>query len=147
MRAVRDWDKILSTMSSGEDSDAYDDLNVMSVQKNAHRVAELMHMSVPGLDTSEARTPPMGMQNMDATSAMKEGLADAIAASSKAKPVPPPLTRMQNMDAASATAASATAASATAASVTAESSEAKPVSPPPAKETKRRRSTRLKSTA
>lgn len=59
------WDKILEDISSGEDSDAGDSLNAMSVQRNAHRVAELLHGAVPTLDATQMRTPPMGANNMD----------------------------------------------------------------------------------
>lgn len=59
------WDKILEDISSGEDSDAGDSLNAMSVQRNAHRVAELLHGAVPSLDATQMRTPPMGANNMD----------------------------------------------------------------------------------
>ena len=57
----KDWDAILRDISSGEDSDAGDSLNVMSVQKNARRLTEVMHSTIPGLDPAESRTPPMGM--------------------------------------------------------------------------------------
>ena len=57
----KDWDAILRDISSGEDSDAGDSLNVMSVQKNARRLTEIMHSTIPGLDPAESRTPPMGM--------------------------------------------------------------------------------------
>ena len=57
----KNWAEILNNYSSGEDSDAHDDLNVMSVQKNAHRVAELLHGLVPGLDRAQSGTLPMGM--------------------------------------------------------------------------------------
>ena len=39
--------------------------DVMSVQKNATRVAELMHAVVPGLDKSHAGSPPVGMNTLN----------------------------------------------------------------------------------
>ena len=62
---VKDWDALLKDYSSGEDSDAHDSLNVMSVQKNAHRIANLLHATMPGLDPSMARDAPMGMNRPD----------------------------------------------------------------------------------
>ena len=66
-RTVRDWDAALRDVSSGEDSDAGDSLNVLQVQKNAKRVAELVHTMVPGMavDHLMGRTP-MGMNRPDA---------------------------------------------------------------------------------
>lgn len=57
----KDWKKILESISSGEDSDEGDSLNLQSVQRNAHRVAELVHSSIPGMDESQVRSLPMGM--------------------------------------------------------------------------------------
>lgn len=48
-RGVHDWDKLLREISSGEDSDEGDSLNVLSVQKNARRVCDLLRdMAPPG---------------------------------------------------------------------------------------------------
>ena len=58
---MKDWSKILAEISSGEDSDTYDDLNVLSVQRNAHRVTELLHGSIPGLDPEQMRNLPKGI--------------------------------------------------------------------------------------
>ena len=77
--ASKDWTRVLREYSSGEDSDEHDSLNVLSVQRNAHRIAELLHMTVPGLDPTEARTPPMGMNSAQF---IRRGLSDATAASS-----------------------------------------------------------------
>lgn len=43
----KDWDKICRELSSGEDSDEHDSLNVRSVQKNARRVADMMQAMMP----------------------------------------------------------------------------------------------------
>lgn len=61
----KDWEAILKELSSPESSDAEDDLNVMSVQKNANRVAELMHGVIPNLDPSRAGVPFTGMNGSD----------------------------------------------------------------------------------
>lgn len=76
MPQSKDWDAILRDLSSGEDSDAHDELNVRSVQKNAHRVAEMVRTVVPGLGGA-ASFP--GMNRPDV---MRAGLADAIGAAS-----------------------------------------------------------------
>ena len=65
MKTCKDWDAILAEYSEGEDSDAHDELNVMSVQKNAQRVAELIHTFVPGLDPTQRGKVPMGMNRAD----------------------------------------------------------------------------------
>ena len=54
-------------MSSPDSSDAEDDLNVMSVQKNATRVAELMHSMIPSLDPNMTPNAPLpkGMNTSD----------------------------------------------------------------------------------
>ena len=48
----KDWDKIARELSSGEDSDAGDELNVMTVQRNAKRVAELIRLVSPEADAA-----------------------------------------------------------------------------------------------
>ena len=78
--ASKDWTRVLRDYSSGEDSDEHDSLNVLSVQRNAHRVSELLHMTVPGLDPTQARTPPMGMNSAQF---IRRGLSDATAATSR----------------------------------------------------------------
>lgn len=61
----KDWDKICRELSSPESSDAEDDLNVLSVQKNAKRVSELVQNMIPGFDTAMEHAPPMGMNRVD----------------------------------------------------------------------------------
>lgn len=65
MRTVRDWEKALADVSSGEDSDEHDSLNVVKVQKNARRVSELLHTFVPGLDADRGGNVPKGMNRPD----------------------------------------------------------------------------------
>ena len=77
---AKDWATILKDYSSGEESDAHDGLNVMSVRKNAHRVSEIVHAVVPGFDPSQARTLPIGTNGV---SFIREGLAASIAAQSR----------------------------------------------------------------
>lgn len=57
----KNWDAILKEYSSGEDEDAHDCLNVMTVVKNAKRVCEVIHGVVPGLDKTVMQSPFMGM--------------------------------------------------------------------------------------
>jgi hypothetical protein len=76
-RTNKNWEQIVRELSSGEDSDAHDELNVMSVQKNAHRVAQLLHAAVPGLEqTGRAAFVPSGMNRLDRT-AFTDGLLAA----------------------------------------------------------------------
>ena len=58
MPPTKNWEEICRNLSSGSDSDAYDDLNVLSVTKNAKRVAELMHTFVPGWTPRVGVIPP-----------------------------------------------------------------------------------------
>lgn len=75
--AKKDWDAIAAGLSSGEDSDAGDVPNVLAVQRNAHRVAELLHGAVPGLDEAQMRTLPRGANTVDY---LRAGLAAAARA-------------------------------------------------------------------
>ena len=75
MKTPRDWATILKDYSSGEDSDEHDTLNVRTVQKNAHRVVDLLHSTLPGLDPKHSRAPPIGMNNADV---IREGLSASI---------------------------------------------------------------------
>ena len=79
---MKDWNKICAELSSGEDSDEHDSLNVVSVQRNAHRVAELMRGVVLGDDAAAA---PKGMNRPDV---IRSGLGAAIAAVSPHSPGP-----------------------------------------------------------
>lgn len=95
-RGVHDWDAVLRDMSSGEDSDEGDSLNVMSVQKNARRVCELMRdMAPPGTfekhsahpsRPSREVVPPKGM-NPDIYRQMQR---DILTAGRDAADVPVP---------------------------------------------------------
>jgi hypothetical protein len=78
----KDWKTILDGISSPEDSDEGDELNVMQVQKNARRVAELMHQVVPGLTDKDhlKGATPLGMNNADL---IREGLAASMRAQSQ----------------------------------------------------------------
>ena len=75
---MKDWNAIARELSSGDDSDAEDSLNVMQVQKNARRVAELMHTFIPDLAAQhlERGAAPLGMNRPDL---IRDGLASTIA--------------------------------------------------------------------
>ena len=74
---MKDWDAIMRSIPSPPDSDAEDTLNVQSVVKNAKRVVELLHSTVPGMDTRYTGVPPMGMNRTDI---IRDGLqATAVA--------------------------------------------------------------------
>jgi hypothetical protein len=121
VRPAKDWNAIARELSSGSDSDAHDDLNVMSVQRNAHRVAEMVRTVVPGLG-GDAAFP--GMNRPDA---LREGLAAALAA--VAPPPPPSLGAAQAAAVAAATAAArapAATAAATARAAAAATTSAAP---------------------
>ena len=66
---MKDWGKICRDLSSPDSSDAEDELNVLSVQKNATRVSEMMHGIIPGLDRSKAGAVAMGMNRTELISA------------------------------------------------------------------------------
>lgn len=78
---TKDWKKVLDAISSPEESDAEDELNVVQVQRNARRVAELMHNFVPGITGRDdlKGDVPMGMNNADL---IREGLAASMRAQS-----------------------------------------------------------------
>jgi hypothetical protein len=75
---MKDWSTILAAYSSDEDSDAGDSLNVLSVQKNAKRVAEVLHTLLPDMDRTFAGDAPLGM---NCAAAMRASLAKSAAAS------------------------------------------------------------------
>ena len=77
---MKNWDKIVKELSSPESSDAEDDLNVMSVQKNAKRVAELMHGVIPTLDSRKKGAPPKGMNR---TSVLRDQLTKSFVESQR----------------------------------------------------------------
>ena len=72
----------MDAISSPEESDAEDEINVMQVRKNTRRVAELMHQFVPGLDSKNhlKGETPMGMNN---TTLIREGLVASMRAQSR----------------------------------------------------------------
>ena len=76
----KNWDAILRDYSSGEDSDSGDVLNVEMVKKNAHKVVNLLRSTVLGEDITKV---PKGMNNVNA---IRDGLANATAASSRRSP-------------------------------------------------------------
>ena len=71
----KDWNQIARELSSGEDSDEHDTLNLQSVRRNAHAVASLIHGVIPGLDASYMQTPPKGMNRVDF---IRDGLVAAM---------------------------------------------------------------------
>lgn len=75
---MKNWDAIARELSSPESSDADDDLNVMSVQKNAKRVAEIMHGAIPTLDPKYKGDAPKGMNDLNA---LREQLTRSFAES------------------------------------------------------------------
>lgn len=57
----KNWDRIAQELDSGGESDDGDSLNVLSVQRNARRVAELLHTVLPGgIEPGKPVAPPMG---------------------------------------------------------------------------------------
>lgn len=85
---MKDWNKIARELSSPEASDAEDEVNVVSVQKNARRVAELLHHMVPGMDPAYRGSAPMGMNSSDAVRLKPP--ADVNAALERADAASPP---------------------------------------------------------
>ena len=81
MAPHKNWNEIVKTLSSPEASDEEDGLNFRSVQKNAHRVAELMHGVIPGLDRERAGCAPVGMNRPDVfRNSMAKAYSDAATA-------------------------------------------------------------------
>jgi hypothetical protein len=77
----KDWEAIMRELSSDDDSDAGDSLNVLSVTRNAHRVAQLAHGFGPMFDPAQmGNDAPMGMND---ASVIREGLAAAMHATSR----------------------------------------------------------------
>jgi hypothetical protein len=71
------WDAIVRELSSPEDSDAEDGLNVMSVCRNAHRVSEIARAFAP--DTAAGPpTPPTPLMGMNSMNLIREGLAGSV---------------------------------------------------------------------
>ena len=95
MPPAKDWNKIVRELSSGEDSDEHDSLNVLSVQRNAHRVVEMVGGM---LGEHRDALPPMGTNS---NAVIREGLARASSVASRPTParaaaaldaaVPPPV--------------------------------------------------------
>ena len=61
---MKNWDKICRDIQTPSDSDAEDDLNIMSVQKNAQKVSDILHHALPMLDSSRASGLPRGMNSL-----------------------------------------------------------------------------------
>lgn len=77
---MKNWEEIVRDLSSPEASDEEDSLNIMSVQRNARRVAELLHGTIPGLDETQMRDLPAGANKLDF---MRVGLANAMREASR----------------------------------------------------------------
>lgn len=84
---AKNWDQIAKELSSGEDSDEHDELNVMSVQRNAHRVMDMMHTMLPGFEdhakVAHERRSGYVPKGMNRAEPLKDGLAAAIDAASR----------------------------------------------------------------
>ena len=63
----RDWDAAMREVSSGSESDEHDVPNILSLQKNAHRIAQLARQILPVEDVMAERVgvgaPPAGMRD------------------------------------------------------------------------------------
>ena len=89
----KDWNKIMREIPSPDSSDAEDELNVLSVQKNAKRVCEMMHRMVPGLQRGEVGSVPKGMNDSNVIlSSMEESFRSSFSAKEKfaARKISPP---------------------------------------------------------
>jgi hypothetical protein len=95
------WDAIVAALPSPEDSDAEDDLNVMSVFRNAHRVSEIARTFAP--DTSEGPpTPPTPLMGMNSMNLIREGLAGSVHGGFAATPSTAPAETAEAAEAAEA---------------------------------------------
>lgn len=48
MKKVRDWDTIMKDYSSGEESDEYDEPNIVSLRKHGPKVLEMLSNAIDG---------------------------------------------------------------------------------------------------
>jgi hypothetical protein len=61
---MKNWEQICRSIATPPDSDAEDELNIMSVQKNARKVSDVLHHALPMLDPAKAASLPKGMNSM-----------------------------------------------------------------------------------
>jgi hypothetical protein len=87
---MKKWDAIVRDLSSDEESDAGDSMNMRSVQKNAASVAALLQAVLPHTASPHAKattnpvvTPPRGMNGVDL---IRDGLASAAASATPPRP-------------------------------------------------------------
>lgn len=74
----KDWDRICRELTTPEDSDAEDEINLPMMQKRTPRVAELASQLLGG---STNGAPPKGMNSIDAINPFKTHNALAVASS------------------------------------------------------------------
>ena len=87
----KDWDRIAAELDDGAESDDGDSLNVVSVQRNAQRVAELVRTLRPDVKPDNVDVaPPMGMNS---PALMRGALAKAMNDVSRHLHATPPSTR------------------------------------------------------
>ena len=77
----KDWDRICRELSTPEDSDAEDELNLPMMQRRTPRVAELVSQLIGGATGS---APPKGMNSIDAINPFKARAAIANARATSA---------------------------------------------------------------
>jgi len=73
-RSMKEWDSIMRTISSPENSDAEDSVNVITLQENAPKIVRLMEHVVPNLNPHDTTTLPLGMNNL---SPIRDGISSA----------------------------------------------------------------------
>ena len=74
-RSMTEWDTIMRNIPSPDDSDAEDCVNVLSLQKNAPKVVQLLQHLIPGVSQTTDPVIPRGMNRVDA---IRDGLSSTL---------------------------------------------------------------------
>jgi len=77
---MKEWDTIMRSIPSPENSDTEDSVNIMSLQKNAPRVIQLMQHTLPGLSNDVTSSMPMGINRTDI---IRDGISSTVHAVEK----------------------------------------------------------------
>ncbi|NDB85159.1 MAG: hypothetical protein EB127_21030 [Alphaproteobacteria bacterium] len=74
-KSMKEWDNIMRNISSPENSDADDDVNILSIQRSTPKVVQLMQHIVPGLSANVDAPMPMGMNS---TQFIRDGISSTV---------------------------------------------------------------------
>ena len=85
--STKDWDSILRDHPDLKDDGSRDELNVVMLQQNAHRLAGLLPSLLPGLP-EQSSAPQPTMLTREGTSFLKKGLSSRDDSKAVVEPVP-----------------------------------------------------------